>query len=141
MEENNTQTQESSTNDLLNTTIGENEGSKALECKPVVVAGIIVQTHNKDNKKMDTPLVNVMCKHPDKDEVIKITQIKWINGDKMVNTALFATVDEEGKFMKDSGVARLLSFANKSALRDLEGFTFDTVKESETSKYMCLKCY
>jgi len=135
------QTQESSTNDLLNATTGENEGSKALECKPVIVGGIVIQTHNKEDKKMETALVNVMCKHPDKDDPIKLTQIKWVNGEKVTNTALFATVDGEGKFMKDSGVARLLAFAKVATLKELEGVTFDTVKESETSKYMCLKCY
>ena len=140
MEENTTQTQESSTN-LLNATVGENEGSKALECKPVVIVGIVIQTHNKDDKKMDSELVNIMCKHPDKEDPVKLTQIKWINGDKMTNTSLFVTLDSDGKFMKDSGIARLLLFAKKSTLKELEGLTLDTVKESEISKYMALKCY
>ena len=70
-----------------------------------------------------------------------MTQVKRVNGDKMINTALFVTVDNDGKFMKDSGIAYLLSFMKVSALKELEGKMMDTVKESETSKYMALKCY
>jgi len=134
------QTQETST-DILNATVGENEGSKALDCKPVTVASIIIQTHNKNGEKMENELVNVLCKHPDKDDPIKLTQIKWINGDKMVNTSLFVTLDGDKKFMKDSGIAKLLAFKNVKTLKELEGLEFETVKESERSKYMCLKCY
>lgn len=134
------QTQEVST-DLLNATVGDNEGYVPLECKPVVIKEVVIQTHNKEDKKMDSELVQIHCKHPDKDDFIKITQIKKISGDKMVNTALFVNVDSEGKFMKDSGIATLLSFKNVSTLKALEGLEIDTVKESETSKYMCLKCY
>ena len=134
------QTQETST-DLLNATVGDNEGSRALECKPVTIVSVIIQTHNKNKEKMDNELVNILCKHPDKEEPIKLTQIKWIDGDKMVNTSLFVAVDDDGKFMKDSGIARLLTFKGVSTLKALEGLQLDTVKESEKSKYMCLKCY
>ncbi len=140
MEDNTNQTQESST-DVLNTTVGDNEGSQALECKPVEIKEVVIQTENKEGKKMDNSLVNIMCKHPDKEELIKLTQVKRVNGDKMINTALFVTVDNDGKFMKDSGIAYLLSFMKVSALKELEGKMMDTVKESETSKYMALKCY
>ena len=80
------QTQEVST-DLLNATVGDNEGYVPLECKPVGIEEVVIQTHNKEDKKMDNELVQIHCKHPDKEELIKITQIKKISGDKMVNTA------------------------------------------------------
>ena len=66
MEDNTNQTQESST-DVLNTTVGDNEGSQALECKPVEIKEVVIQTENKEGKKMDNSLVNIMCKHPDKE--------------------------------------------------------------------------
>lgn len=140
MEEQNVQTQESS-KDLLNATVGQNEGSKALECKPVQIKDIVIQTVNKEGKTMDNPLVQLLCKHPDKEDLIKLTQIKRLIGEKLANTALFVSVDDDGQFMKDSGVACLLKFNNKSTLKELEGIMMDTVKESETSKYMALKCY
>lgn len=140
MEENTTQTQESS-NDLLNATVGENEGFPGLECKPVLISNVVIQTHNKEKKKMDNQLVQIHCKHPDQNDLIKLTQIQRIRGKDVINTALFVNVDDDRKFMKDSGIATLLSFNNVSTLKELEGLTMDTVKESETSKYMALKCY
>ncbi len=142
MEEQNVQTQESNTTtDYLNATVGENEGSKGLDPKVVKMVSIVIQTHNKDNKKMDNELVQVHCKHPDNDDLIKLTQIQHIRGRDVINTALFISADDEGKFMKDSGIAKLLAFKNVSTLKALEGLEIDTIKESETSKYMCLKCY
>jgi hypothetical protein len=130
-----------STLDFLNSEVGENEGSQALEPGEVVIASIQMKTHNKQEKKMDNPLVEVHCKHPDREELIKLTQIKRISGEKMINVALFATVDKDGKLFKDSGIASLLSFVGVSKLKDLEGHKIEVVKESETSKYLALKCY
>ncbi len=140
MEEQNVQTQESS-NNILDATVGNNEGSQALEHKEVEIVDVIIQTHNKDNKKMNNELVQIHCKHPDKDDPIKLTQVKRVNGDKMINTSLFVARDDDGKFMKDSGIATLLHFKQVSTLTALKGLKIDTVKESETSKYMALKCY
>lgn len=142
MEEQEVQKQESNTTtDYLNSTVGENEGAKGLDPKPVMIASVQIQTHNKDNKKMDNELVQVHCKHPDKDDLIKLTQIQHIKGSVVVNTALFISADDEGKFMKDSGIAILLAFKNVKTLKELESLQMDTIKESETSKYMALKCY
>ena len=127
--------------DYLNSTVGDKEGSQALEPKEVVIASVIIQTKNKDDKVMDNPLMQIHCKHPDKDELIKLTQIKRLSGEKLINTALFVAMDKDGKFFKDSGIATLLSFLKVSSPKELEGLKIETVKESETSKYMALKCY
>lgn len=127
--------------DYLTSESGENEGSQTLEPKPCLIAGIVIQTKNKDDVKMDNPLVNVHVKHPDKDEPINLTAIKWLNGEKMVVSALFVSVDKEGKFFKDSAIAKLLSFNGVKTLKELEGKTIDTIKQNETSKYLAIKCY
>ena len=68
------------TTELLNTKIGTIDKPK-LQAKPVKIASVIFQTHNKDGKEMTTPLAQVLCKHPDKDDVLKITKIKFIDGE------------------------------------------------------------
>ena len=141
MEEEIQQQKSNDTPDYLNAKVGEKEGSKALEPKPIVVASVTIQTENKDGETMENPLANIHCKHPDKEDLIKLTSIKWLNGEKMAVSALFITADDEGLFMKDSGIARLLKFVKTDTLSDLVGKTIDTVKQLETSRYLCLKCY
>ena len=140
--EDESQTQESNTEtNYLNSTVGNNEGSQGLDPKPVVIASIVIQTKNKEDKVMDNPLVQIHCKHPDKEELLRLTQVQRIRDSKILNTALLISTDKEGRFYKDSGIACLLEFMKVSSLKELEGLTMDTVKESETSKYMSLKCY
>lgn len=135
-------TEESNTQDnYLDTQVGENEGSKALEPKPIVIAGVSVKTKNKEEQIMSSPLIEICCKHPDKEEIIKLTKIKQLVGEKVIVTSLFVNVDTEGKFMKDSGIAALLKFHGVETLKELEGKHNDTLKESDNSKYLALKCY
>ncbi len=135
--------QESNTtiNEYLETEVGENEGSKALEAKPVMIVGTSLKTKNKELKVMDNPLIEIICKHPDKEESIKLTKIKQLRSDQIIITSLFVNVDSDKKFMKDSGIAALLKFAKVKTLKELEGKQLDTLKESENSKYLALKCY
>ncbi len=135
------ESKQSDVEDYLNTETGDNEGSQALEPKEVVIASIGTKTHNKEDKKMDNPLIEILCKHPDKDEPIKLTSIKRLSGEKIIESALFVAVDDDKKFFKDSAIAYLLKFKGVKKLSDLEGKKIDTVKKSETSKYMALKCY
>lgn len=135
------QSKQSDVEDYLNTETGDKEGSQALEPKEVVIAGVSTKTHNKDDKKMDNPLIEILCKHPDKDDPIKLTSIKRLSGEKIIESALFVTVDADKRFFKDSAIAYLLKFMGVKKLSDLEGKKIDTVKQSETSKYMALKCY
>lgn len=141
MENKNKTLEQSNETNILDATVGENEGNVALDPKDVMIASITEQTHNKDDKKMENSLIHIHVKHPDKDELISIKQIKWLNGEKMVNSALFASLDSDGKFMKDSAIARLLAFVSVNTLKELEGKTIGTVKEAENSKYLSLKCY
>lgn len=127
--------------DHLNTEVGDNEGSQALEPKEVLIAGVSIKTKNKENEVMDNPLIEILCKHPDKEETIKLTSIKKLSGEKIIQSALFVSKDKEGKFFKDSAIAYLLKFMDVKKLSDLEGKKIDTVKQSETSKYIALKCY
>lgn len=127
--------------DYLNTPTGDTEGSQLLEPKEVTIGGVSIKTHNKDGEKMDNPLVEIHCKHPDKDELIKITSIKRLSDEKLITSALFIAVDNDKKFYKDSAIAFLLRFMNCTVLSELEGKKINTVRQADKSKYIALKCY
>lgn len=138
-----TQKQESTQKeiDYLGATVGDNEGFPGLEPKDVVIGTVTLKTKNKKDEVMPNPLVQVHCKHPDSDELVVLTDIKRLDGNNVIVSALFTQVDKEGKYTKDSAIAGLLSFMKVATLKELEGKTIGTVTKDEHSKYLSLKCY
>jgi len=126
---------EESTNDL-EIGIGNKE-TISLEPKKVQVKKAeIEEVGEKKNK-----IVYLHCKHPDKDETIKISKVKYEKAGKLQVSSLWVNKDEDDKLRKGSAVAVLLDSAKVDNIKSLEGKEFDTVKESEDSNYLALKAY
>lgn len=137
----NSQSTETSKEDILNAQVGENESRKVYGAVPVVVASVRLKTHTKENKKMDNPLAELYCKHPESEELIKLSKISFLRDKKVTLGSLFSQTDTEHKLMKDSVIARLLNFANVTTLNELVGKEFATETESESSRYLVIKAY
>lgn len=130
------------TNDLLNTKTGSNEQPKnTVKPAKVTIASVIIKTKDKHDKLMGSPLAQFMVKHPDKDELLNISKVKYLDGDKAIAKGFWISVDEDESFYKGSTVDLILEKLGCETLADTYGKEIDTVEESKDSPYLCLKAY
>lgn len=114
--------------------IGTKEATSLKPAKVVVVSVTIEEVGEKDNKK-----VSLAVKHPDKEETIKISQVKYFKGDKVVTFGTWLNKDEDGLIRKGSALALVLEKAEVSTIKELEAKEFDT--DVDDKGYLCLKLF
>jgi len=130
------------TNDLLNTKIGEKEQPKnTVSPAKVTIASVIIKTKDKHDKLMSSPLAQFMVKHPDKEELILISKVKYLDGDKAIVRGFWVQTDDDGNFFKGSTIDLILKKLGCETLADTYGKEIDTVEEGKDSSYLCLKAY
>jgi len=129
-------------NEILNKKVGTNEVPKnTLEAKKVKIVSVVVKDKKNDGEPMKVPMVEFMVKHPDREELLKINKIKVLEGEKLVVKACWIQTDDDGNFYKGSSVEAILSKLQTGTLSDTYGKEIDTVAESDSSPYLCLKAY
>jgi hypothetical protein len=116
--------------------IGTEERQK-LSPKDVVISGVGKIT--LDTKKGKSDKVEIICKHPDKQETIKISDVEYIESDKVETKALWLNLDSKGELSKYGALAALLSFYGAPTIRDLVGKTIKT--DMGANGYLCAKAY
>lgn len=126
--------------DILENEVGTQE-PKRLEAKPVKIVAVTLKKKTNDGKDMKTPIVVVQCKHPDKDELLDITKIKFLKNDKVIVSGLWAQLDDDKKIQKSSAVDILLKKLGCSKLSDTYSMEIETILESEDGSFLCLKAY
>jgi len=127
---------------ILDAKIGNKEVPKnTVSPAKVTIASVTIKRENKEGKKMDTPLAEFHIKHPDKDELLKITKVKYLDGETLKAVGFWVQVDPDGNFYKGSAVERILSKLGCETLADTVGKEIDTIEESKDSPYLCLKAY
>jgi len=127
--------------DALNKKVGDIEAER-LKPGKVMVDSVSIQLQMK--KGTDKPvgkLAHVMCKHPDREELIKITKVLFRRDEKdsVKESGLWMNYDKEGNIQKDSSVAVLINHNKVSTLRELEKKMLDT--ELNEAGYLCFKAY
>lgn len=128
--------------DITKIGISTKESNSALKPAKVTIIGVRIQTKTKDGKDMKSPLVNVIVKHPDREDNLELNKIKCLKSDKLAVVSLWANINEEdGLFVKSSAVAELLRFLRVDSLEGLAGKEIETIEQSSTDKYLCLKAY
>lgn len=80
------------------------------------------------------------CKHPDSKENIKLSTIRFEKAGKMVQTALWLTLDEDGNISYESSLAYFLRFLGLDDLDNLFGKKINTTIDAET-KFLVIKGY
>ena len=128
------------TQDLMKTGIGTKE-TQALTPAKIKIVSVRFQTETKEGKKMDTPLIHFECKHPDREELISLSKVKYEKNGKLDVVGLWAQLDEDKKFKKSSSVSVVLSHLGCETLEETYGKEIDTAKQSEEVSYLCLKAY
>jgi len=107
----------------------------------VTIVGIKEKTEKSDGEKHKVPLVQVLCKHPEKPEPIAISKVKVILDDKVITKTLWAQLDKDGDIQMGSSLDDLLKFLDVDCLADADGKEIDTVVESKNSSFLCLKLF
>lgn len=125
----------------LNKKVGTLEAEK-LQPKDVTVTGMRFDEKTKKNSdKIIGKLVVVICKHPDKEEPLELTQVKIIKGNNVKVTGLWYNLDKEKNIVKDSSLATLMKFKEVETLNDLIGKTISTDTQNELNTYLCIRSY
>ena len=120
--------------DILNTETGDKE---AVSLKPTTVKIVSVSTQEVGEKK-NTKLV-CSVKHPDRDEPVNISSVKFENKGKLDVVGLWVNLDEDKKLRKGSALAVLMAFAKASSPK---GLVDKEVMTAEDDKgYLCFKAY
>ena len=127
---------------ILDAKVGDKEVPKnTVSPKKVTIASVTIKKENKEGKKMDTPLAEFHVKHPDKDDLLKITKVKCLIDDNLKAVGFWIQIDPDGNFYKGSAVEIILKKLGCESLADTIGKEIDTVEESKDSPYLCLKAY
>ena len=133
--------------DVFSKGIGNKEGNKALVAKPVVVQGKVIEpikykADNPDPKKAGKEIgkkLVLLCKHPDREELVRISGMKIIAGKTVKETTIWVKLDEDGMIEKGSHMALLLDKYGCKTLNELDGKTLLT--EPDEVGYLIIKCY
>jgi len=129
-------------NDILNKKTGTTEQPKGtVSPAKVTIASVVIKEKDKEGEKMKTPLAQFFVKHPDKEELLSISKIKYLDGNNLKVVGFWVQTDNEGNFFKGSSIDRILKILGCETLAETYGKEIDTVTESESSPYLCLKAY
>lgn len=88
----------------------------------------------KNNKK-----VVFFCKHPDKNELVRISAVKYNNKDKLVVAGTWYNLDSEDLIRKGSALANFMENLGAKNLIETKGKEVDTTVDEKG--YLCFKAY
>ena len=126
--------------DELKIGIGTKE-PQVLEPAEVEVQGVKVDVKTNSDGKEVGRLAVLLCKHPNKDDLIQISQVKIIRNDKVKLSSLWVNLDEDKMISKNSALAMFLKFAEVPTLGELSGKKLQTVTQSDSNNFLCIKAY
>jgi len=113
--------------------------------KPAKVAVQNVRAEPKkklDSDKIVGELIILQCKHPNREELIELSNAKVLGAnDKIKLSALWFNKDDDGKLAKKSTASQVLRHYNVSNYGELVGKEIDTVVQSESNTFLCIKAY
>ncbi len=123
--------------EILEKKIGNKE-MEILKPKKVQILGLKIDPITKDGKEVGKKLT-CLCKHPNREDLVNISQVKYLKGDAVKHSGLWINFDEDENLQKGSALVVFLNFMNVKNIKELEG------KEAETdldkSNYLCFKAY
>lgn len=123
--------------DPLNRGIGTKE-IKALEPMAIIVKNVTVELqHNKDQKPIGEKVV-FECKHPEKEENIKLSRVIYKKDKALVASGTWFNEDQDGLIMKNSALAQLMTFYKKQKLADFISSSLETELDDG---YLIIKAY
>jgi len=98
--------------------------------------GNVIKT--KAGKPMDDK-VTFGCKHPNKEDLIELSQVAFIKQSKVTESGLWFNLDEDKKLPKNSALSTVLRHYNAKDLSEMNGKELDTVVSE--SGFLIIKAY
>jgi hypothetical protein len=102
----------------------------------------IVLTPKPTKKGGEIKLVELICKHPEKDD-LKISNVKVKivqgNNETIKKDTLWYTLDSDGNVANYSTLGKFLKFYKKDCLNALKDSYIET--ETDSAGYLCAKAY
>jgi len=125
------------TQDKLKIGIGTKE---AVSLKPakVKIVNVEILDINPENKKISDK-VSIEVKHPDREDSIHISTVKYLKGDKVTEAGLWYNLDDDNLIRKGSALAVFLEKIGVTNLEELKGKEVETMDTK--SGFLCFKAY
>jgi len=124
--------------DLDQIGIGTKE-SETLKPKTVKVTGHRIEpVTKKDTGKEIGNKVILICKHPDREDPIELSKVKYLKGDKVTTSGLWINQDTDGLIPKQSALALTM---NKYGCQNVSDFDGKDVETDLDSQYLVVKAY
>ena len=120
--------------EILNNETGTKETTAIKPAKVKIVKVTVEEVGEKGNKKLVCEV-----KHPDKEDTIKISAVKFETAGKLKASGLWVNLDDEDKIRKGSALAVLMAFVEAKKPVELEGKEVNTTQED--NGYLCFKAY
>jgi hypothetical protein len=119
--------------------IGTKEPEK-LTAGSVIIEKILIEPPKEGSK---AKLACFYCKHPDKEETIRLSgvKIKKIQGnnENIKKETLWWNEDDEGNIRKNSALAEVMRFYHKQSLNQFIQTSIAT--EHDSAGWLCIKAY
>ena len=122
------------TQEILNKTIGTKE---SINLKPANVKIVEVKIELVGEKK--TPKLVCSVKHPDNEELIHISSVKYEGKGKLDVSGLWINLDDEKNLRKGSALANFIGYMKVTTPGELVSIEVETVEDSKG--YLCFKAY
>jgi len=120
--------------EILNLETGEKEAEVLKPTKVKIVKVKIVSVGEKQNQKLVCEV-----KHPDREENIEISAVKYERNEKLQITGLWINLDEDKKIRKNSALAFFKNFVGVKTQQELVGKELETVEDERG--YLVIKAY
>lgn len=131
------------TQELFKMGIGTKDKASLKPAKLKIVS-VSIKSKTNDGKDMKTPLAEINCKHPDREELVPMTKVKMERAGKLEVVSTWVQTDiEDGKatIVKSSALAVLMSFLKVATVEELYGKEVESIEQSKEDIYLCLKAY
>lgn len=131
---------ENNNTDILNKEVGTKE-IETLKAVDVTIKGINVIDvfkRGSETEVVGKKLV-LSCKHPDREELIKISQIKFLKGEVVKTSTIWVNMDSDDQLQKGSTVDMILKMFKVTKLS--EGLEKTLPTDLDAAGYLCIKAY
>jgi hypothetical protein len=130
--------------DIFSKGIGNKEALTSLQAKPVIVLGkeakaVLGKAGSKNAGKEVGKKLVLICKHPDREEPINISEMVFVAGKTVKTSTMWINLDADGNIQKGSTVALLLEKYQVPSVNALENKTLQT--ELDENKFLAIKVY
>jgi len=109
-------------------------GAKEVEVKEVAVE----EQKDKTGRRIGDKVV-LSCKHPDKDEPIKISTVRYEKNSQMKVSGIWFNKDAAGLIQKGSALALMMIKFGAKTISDFKGKSLPTTQDDRG--YLCIKAY